>query len=95
MDRTKTSIYTVLIFLHNCIVILEYHQSMHIKQWILACSRKKIMHVFIALLVDESTLQWIHPGNHHVPLFIESSKILVSSPHTGGFLKYRHLFTLR
>ena len=56
---------------------------------------EKIMQVFIVLLVGELTLWWINPGHHRVPLFIGSSKILVSSLYTGGFLSYGRLFTLR
>ena len=56
---------------------------------------EKITQVFITLLVGELTFQWITPGHHRVPLFIGSSKILVSSSYTGGFLIYRRLFTLR
>ena len=47
--------------------------------------QKKFMQAFIALLVSELTLQWINPGRHRVPLFIRSSKILISSSYAGGF----------
>ena len=57
--------------------------------------QKKIMQVFIALLVGELILQWIYPGHQRVPLFIGSSQSLVSSLYTGGFLSCGHLFTLR
>ena len=43
---------------------------------------------FIALLVGELILQWITPWHHHVPLFIGSSKIRISSSYTGRFLTY-------
>ena len=56
---------------------------------------KKFTQVFIALLVGELTLQWTNPEHHRVPLFTGSSKILVSSSYTGGFLSYGRLITLR
>ena len=78
--------------MHNSTFVIKHIQ----KQWVKNVNfRKKFMQVFIALLVGELTLPWINPGHHHISLFIGSSKILVSSSHTGGFLSYGRLFTLR
>ena len=47
--------------------------------------QKKIMQVFITLLVGELTLQWINPGHQRVPLLIGSSKILFHRHTQVGF----------
>ena len=50
--------------------------------------------IFITSMVGEVSLQWIHPGHHHVHLFIGSTKIFVPSPYMKGFQSYRRLFVL-
>ena len=70
------------VLMHICDLILEnrrytYNGTFVIKciqkQWVKNASfRKKIMQVFIALLVGELTLLWINPGHHRVSLFIGS-----------------------
>ena len=78
--------------MHNSAFVIKYIQKQLVKN---VRFRKKYMQLFIALLVSELTLQWINPGHHHVSLFIGSSKILVSSSYTGGFLSYERLFMLQ
>ena len=57
--------------------------------------QKKILHKFLSFHWSVNlTVQWINPGYRRVRLFIRSSKILVSSPYTEGFVSYRHLFML-
>ena len=45
------------------------------------------MQVSIASLVGELSLQWINPEHHRVRLFMESTKIFVSSPCRKRFQK--------
>ena len=47
--------------------------------------QKKFTQVFVASLVGELSLQWIHPGHHRVRLCIGSTKIFVSSLYTKGY----------
>ena len=57
----------------------EFSRSGPKTQWVKnkvkKASFKKIMLIFIALLVSELTLQRINPGHHRVPLFIGSLNI--------------------